>query len=150
MRPYLFAPRNPRPMSSSLNISVEALQTYVGEKVSHHFPSWRNIEPTYNTLQKNTIFQLLQIFFFFLGLHLWHMEVPKLGVELELQLLATPQPQQRQILKPLNKAKGSSSLILVGFVSTVSQKELPVISTLIFKFQGRWRAAVGITLLITL
>ena len=36
-------------------------------------------------------------FFFFLGLHLWHMEVPKLGVELELQLLATPQPQQRQI-----------------------------------------------------
>ena len=28
-------------------------------------------------------------FFSFLGLHLWHMEVPRLGVELELQ----PQPQ---------------------------------------------------------
>ena len=29
-----------------------------------------------------------QIFFFFLWLHLWHMEVPRLGVELELQLSA--------------------------------------------------------------
>ena len=28
------------------------------------------------------------IFFSFLRLHLWHMEVPRLGVELELQLLA--------------------------------------------------------------
>ena len=30
------------------------------------------------------------------GLHLY-MEVPRLGVKLELQLPATPQPQQRQI-----------------------------------------------------
>ena len=28
------------------------------------------------------------LFFVFLGLHPWHMEVPRLGVELELQLLA--------------------------------------------------------------
>ena len=27
-------------------------------------------------------------FFFFLGLGLWHMEFPRLGVKLELQLLA--------------------------------------------------------------
>ena len=27
-------------------------------------------------------------FFFFLGLNLWHMEVPRLGVQFELQLLA--------------------------------------------------------------
>ena len=60
-----------------------------------------------------------------LGPHLWHMEVPRLGVELELQLPAyslqpTPQPQQRgdpsrvcnldhssrqrQILNPLSEA----------------------------------------------
>ena len=26
--------------------------------------------------------------FFFLGLHLWHLEIPRLGVELELQLQA--------------------------------------------------------------
>ena len=29
------------------------------------------------------------IFFFFLGLHLQHMEIPRLGIKLELQLLAT-------------------------------------------------------------
>ena len=29
-----------------------------------------------------------KIFFFFLGLYPWHMEIPKLGVESELQLLA--------------------------------------------------------------
>ena len=28
------------------------------------------------------------LFLFFLGPHVWHMEVPRLGVELELQLLA--------------------------------------------------------------
>ena len=38
------------------------------------------------------------ILFFFLGLHLWHIEVSRLGVELELQLQPIPQPQQHQIL----------------------------------------------------
>ena len=37
-------------------------------------------------------------FFVFLGLHPQHMEVPKLGVDSELQLLAyKPQPQPCQI-----------------------------------------------------
>ena len=36
-------------------------------------------------------------FFFFLGLHLGHKEVPRLGVELELQLQPTPQPWQHRI-----------------------------------------------------
>ena len=35
--------------------------------------------------------------FIFLGLHLQHLEAPKLGVELELQLKNTPQPQPNQI-----------------------------------------------------
>ena len=35
--------------------------------------------------------------FFFLGPHLQHMEIPRLGTESELQLPPTPQPQQRQI-----------------------------------------------------
>ena len=35
--------------------------------------------------------------FVFLGPHPWHMEAPRLGVELELQLEPKPQPQQRQI-----------------------------------------------------
>ena len=29
--------------------------------------------------------------------HLWHMAIPRLGVELELQLPASGQPQQREI-----------------------------------------------------
>ena len=34
------------------------------------------------------------LFNIFLGLHLWHMEVPRLGVKLELQLLAYTTAQQ--------------------------------------------------------
>ena len=34
---------------------------------------------------------------FFLGMHLRHMEVPRPGLTLELQLRPTPQPQQHQI-----------------------------------------------------
>ena len=34
-----------------------------------------------------SVFSLFLLYFFFLGTHLWHMEVPELGVELELQLL---------------------------------------------------------------
>ena len=34
------------------------------------------------------VFQHLYIYFFILGLHMWHMEVPGLGVELELLLQA--------------------------------------------------------------
>ena len=82
-------------------------------------------------------------FFFFLGLHLQCMEVPRLGVELELQLpaytTATAMPDlnhicdlhhsswQHGILNPLSKArdptcilmeiKPTSSWILVGFVT---------------------------------
>ena len=59
--------------------------------------------------------------FSFLGPYLWHIEVPRLGVELELQLLAyttataTWDPscvfdllhtlQHRQILNPLSEAR---------------------------------------------
>ena len=39
----------------------------------------------------------LPFFFFFLGLHLRHMEVTRLGVELELQLLAYTTAMQGRI-----------------------------------------------------
>ena len=39
----------------------------------------------------------LSPFFFFLWLHLWHMEIHGLGVKLELWLRLTPQPQYHQI-----------------------------------------------------
>ena len=67
------------------------------------------------------------------------MEVPRLGVQLELQLpayttaTATPDlsyacilhysSQQRWILNPLSEAKDQT--VLVRFISTVPQQELP-------------------------
>ena len=45
----------------------------------------------HHCLENSTYLSLLDIFFFFfsffLQLHLWHIEVPRLGVKLELQLL---------------------------------------------------------------
>ena len=49
---------------------------------------------------------LLLLFFFFLWLHMWHMEAPGLGVELELQL-----PQQHWIHNPLIKAKNQTHIL---------------------------------------
>ena len=63
---------------------------------------------------------LLLLFCFFLGPHLWHTEIPRLGVKLELQPPAYSatatwdlshvcnlyhSSQQRQILNPLSKAR---------------------------------------------
>ena len=88
------------------------------------------------------------IFFFFLllrakKLHLWHMEVPRLGVESALQLLAyIPLPQQCRIWatsgtctaahsnarslthKARQGIEPTSSWILVAFVTAESQWEL--------------------------
>ena len=68
-----------------------------------------------------SLFYVIFFFFFFFGLHLQHMEVPQLGVELELPLLAYATAiamlnlscvcnlgcslQQRRILNPLSKAR---------------------------------------------
>ena len=43
--------------------------------------------------------------FFFLQPHPQHVEVPRLGVELELHLPPTPHPWQRWILNPLSEAR---------------------------------------------
>ena len=42
-------------------------------------------------LHFHIVWPLFLFFFFFLGPHMWHMEVPRLGVELELHLRPTPQ-----------------------------------------------------------
>ena len=49
-------------------------------------------------------------FFFFLQLNLWHMEVPRLGTESELQLSSTPQPQQHQILDLLSQDRDQTHI----------------------------------------
>ena len=79
------------------------------------------------------------LFFGFLGPHLWHMEVPRLGVESELQLLAYTTAtamrdlslvcdlhhgsRQRQILNPPSGA-GDRTWILVRLVSAEPRGEL--------------------------
>ena len=66
--------------------------------------------------------------FVFLGPHPWHMEVPRIGVESELQLIAYTRAtakqglnrvcnlhhssQQGQILNPLSKARDRTSILM--------------------------------------
>ena len=83
-------------------------------------------------------FSVLSCFVLFLGLHPWHMQIPRLGVELELQMLAyttataTPDPSlasrgntgsMTHWTRP--GIKLASSWILVGFISAVPQGNSP-------------------------
>ena len=72
----------------------------------------------------------IYLFIFFLVLHLWHMEVPNLGVYLELQLLAyatataTWDPshicdlerslQEQLILNPLNQSRDRTCILMAS------------------------------------
>ena len=47
----------------------------------------------------------VNFFFFFSGLHLQHMEVPRLEVDWSCSCHPTPQLQQCRILNPLSKAR---------------------------------------------
>ena len=49
---------------------------------------------------------------YFLGLHSWHMEVPRLGVESSYSCQPTPQPQQCWIFNPLNKARDRTCILM--------------------------------------
>ena len=51
-----------------------------------HRPWEENVVKSWVPLVPKTMLHFF--FFFFLGTHPWHMEVPRLGVESELQLLA--------------------------------------------------------------
>ena len=96
-----------------------------------------------SSLATISLYEILNFFFFcFLGLHHWHVEVPKLGVELELQLPPYPtatatqelscicdlhrSSRQCQILNSLSGPgiEPESLWILVGFVTTEPQQEL--------------------------
>ena len=70
---------------------------------------------------------IICILFYFLGLHLWHVEVPRLGVQSELQLLAYEataaqdpssicglhySSRQRRILNPLSKARDQTCILM--------------------------------------
>ena len=75
------------------------------------------------------LFYLKKMFFVFLGLHPWHMDARgQIGAvasslchrhsNIRSKMCLQPIPQ-RQILNPLNKARGepASSWILVGFIT---------------------------------
>ena len=77
-------------------------------------------------------------FFFFLGSHPQHMEVPRLGIESELQLPASTSatamqnpsrifdPRQCWILNPLIEARDRTCILMdVRLVSTEPEGELP-------------------------
>ena len=78
---------------------------------------------------------LFCFWFWLLRMHLWHMEVPRLGVESELQLPADTTSDQSHVCTRAHGTTGSwthwggpgiepaSSWILVGFVSTEPQWE---------------------------
>ena len=48
-------------------------------------------------LEKVLMIIMIVFFFSFIRACPWHMEVPRLGVELELQLRPTPQPRPHRI-----------------------------------------------------
>ena len=76
-------------------------------------------------------------FFFFSGLHLRHMEIPKLGLNWNYSCQPMPQPQQlgiqaahdswqRWILNPLSEARDRTCIFMdtSGFITTEPQQEL--------------------------
>jgi len=102
------------------------------------------------------ISDLIFILFYFFRATVWHTEVPRLGVESELQLPAytmatvTWDPshicdlhhssQQRQILNPLSKARNRTHILIdtsFEFISAVPQQELWEFLTLNKWFRSR-------------
>ena len=101
-----------------------------------------------NIVLYNVLFEFLIYYtfsFFLFRAHLQHMKVPRLGGELELQLMAfatvtaTQDPShicdlhcsswQHQILNPLSGPgiKPTFSWILIGFITTERKQDLPLI-----------------------
>ena len=111
-------------------------------------------------LPVNTSFLLLHNAVAFLGLHPWHVEVPRLEVKLELRLpayttaTATPDPscicdlhgspRQCQVLNP--RIEPASSWILVEFVTTEPQQELhnTLFLSLSFCRSGIWTQLIWV------
>ena len=69
-------------------------------------PKWKGQIPRMRALG-------IVIFFFFplLWPHLQHLEVPRLGIKLELQSRPMPEPQQCRILNPLSKARDGTCIL---------------------------------------
>ena len=107
-----------------------------------YWPKRKDLEILLCLASQKYIF-FFSFFFFGRGAHRQHMEVPRLGVESELQLSAYPTAttksypshsckpccmlRQRPILKQLTRpgTKPTSLWILVGFITPKPEQELP-------------------------
>ena len=92
------------------------------------FKDQRNFSESIWLMAKRIFYIFFPFFFFFFSLHPWHMEVPILGVELELQLLAytpttaMPDPsrvfnlyrssRQCWILNPMSEARDRTNILM--------------------------------------
>ena len=107
----------------SWDASEAYLSWFISQSGSPTFPDALGMnQRTTGVFELGTnVWTMFLFFLVFLGLHAWHMEVPRLGVESDLQLLAYAtatamqdpscifdlhrSSQQRQILDPLNVAR---------------------------------------------
>ena len=116
---------------------------------------WSLWESVHSLQADISLFYFIFLFYCFLGLHQWHMEVPRLGVGSELQLPAYTtatamqdlscifdlhhSSQQHQILNPMSKARGRTCnlMVLVRFVSAVPWQELNI-SLFYMRLEHQW------------
>ena len=116
-------------------------------------PADRMALPAIGLLASQTVTEQI---FFFLGPHVWHMEVPRLGSKSKLQppayTTATAMrgpshifglhhsSRQCLILNPLSEARDRTRilLILVRFIFTVPQQELQISAVLNCLVCGTW------------
>ena len=113
----------PQPVHPALTCSMAVVNLSQPIATGKEPPGWAKV-----LVFKGRTLYFIYFFFSFLGLHLQHMEVPGLGVEWELHLLAhataTATPdlsrlcdlrcslQQRQILNPLSEARDETHILM--------------------------------------
>ena len=109
-------------MYTNMSTNIELLRSPL-ESNKMLYINYAQIKNKWWTAMQNC-FLYCFVLFCFLGLHLWHMEVPRLGVKLELQLpayataTAMPDPrpvwdlQQHQILNPLTEARNRTWILM--------------------------------------
>ena len=120
----LYCPSIKKSLVSSLSFSHEDSE-YPFISSIHRAAKFLKLRLFAFVLQNNTIFLLA--FFFFLGLHPQHMEVPSLGAELELELLASADTAMQDLhhvfdlhhsswpcwmLNPLIKARDETHILM--------------------------------------
>uniref|UniRef100_A0A4X1VQB1 Protein-L-isoaspartate(D-aspartate) O-methyltransferase n=1 Tax=Sus scrofa TaxID=9823 RepID=A0A4X1VQB1_PIG len=90
----------------------------------------QGLNPSHSSDSTGSLFFFFFCLFVLLGPHLWHMEVPRLGVQSRsCSFRPQPRPQQCQILNPLSEARDRTCNLMVSsqIVSAALQQELPTL-----------------------